>query len=157
MIEKELVPEADFKNHVSQDPKIVHQIWALAMKYIQRYVPLAAHQALTLTNDGAWHDLDLSAYISATAKRVKIAVYVTEGASADRWFILETRKHGSAMDYENIWATENLDTTTGYCTIQKYAFTFEQECDDAGVIQYLLSSDMTTANIDLVGYYETLA
>jgi hypothetical protein len=156
MIEKELTPEADFKNHVSQDPKIVHQIWALAMKYISRYVPLAAHQSLTLTADGAWHDLDVSAYVSATAFKIKFTIHAT--STVGRWMYISTRQNGSAMDWDNIEGLELSDHTNDeFVHIRTWDRTLEQTLDSSKVMEYLITQDGMTIVADLVGYYETLA
>lgn len=104
----ETASRADLEAHKHERPQSAHGIWDLARGYIDShcasYVELASPQSLTLTNDGAWHDLDISAYVPASVFMVTLRC---EMISDSRWFLLRTRPEGSTnANGDNSWSWE---------------------------------------------------
>lgn len=95
---------------------------------------------LTLTIDGAWHTLDLSALVPEGATAIILRVQaVNTGAIASIYF----RKNGNS----NAYNVSRVETQTLTTTALADAIVF---CDTARRIQYLIANVGTWASITIV-------
>lgn len=105
--------------------------------------------AKSLTSDGAWHDLDLTANTSANAKGVIIWAQVSRGGGGAERYIL-TRINGGT----NNWGDGGVySNTTGSGTL-KNAAQWHQGCDTGQIIEYFVQTDSGVGWFYIVGYWE---
>jgi hypothetical protein len=157
MGDKDFAKDNDFQHHLNDDWHIVHGLWVQIRGYLDRNLLRlnwkTTPQLLTLTNDDAWHDLDVTAYTSAKCTAVILAVRWTTGG---RWANFYTRLNGSSADYEGIagfsyHASGPLDVLGDNAGCQ-----IIQKVDADGIFEYKLAKE-GTFDVYLVGYWDTAA
>jgi len=153
MGDKDFAKDNDFQHHLNDDWHIVHGLWVQIRGYLDRNLLRlnwkTTPQSLTLTNDSAWHELDLTAYTSS--KTVAVIISIGQLSSGGRWFTLRTRKKGSSADYEGIFSY-NIDNHT----IENFGGQILQAVDGGQVLEYNLARECNPG-VYLVGYWDTAA
>ena len=113
------------------------------LKYVARGDPAAYDfDATTLTQDGAWHTLDLSAIIPANAKLVKLRAVISKTDASKE---LRLREAGLTNDI----IAEHLWSITGYVIVDK---TFYIPCSGQQVEYYVTSGVWNTIGIAVCGW-----
>ena len=98
----------------------------------------------SLTTDGTWRDLDLSAIVPAGAKGIIIKVGVTDDAAVS---VVQFRKNGNA----NAFVTAVNVTQVANVPIQGLNIV---ACDSGRVIEYMTTNTtFTTINITVMGWF----
>lgn len=119
--------------------------WSATSCYVDRGDPATFDYAIgDLTEDDAWHDLDLSAIVGTGAKAVHLLVVYTADTVAKS---AKFRKNGNSNE---------LNISDARCQVANVSVTgdFVVALDTNGVIEYYLDSTETTAcNILVRGWF----
>lgn len=98
----------------------------------------------TLTADGAWHDLDLSAIVPAGATRVRFYGVIGDDV-VFRW--LSFRKNGFVNTFNRFVVATQVAGVNMY-------YQGEVECDTNRVIEYQLTNTVfTLINVNIIGWW----
>ena len=119
---------------------------AVYVNYVDRGDPAAADFAVgALTTDGAWHDLDLSSIVPASAKAVIIRAQIEDNAAGS---IFAIRKNGNS----NI--VNNARQVTQVADVSIHITPTIVPVDTNRVIEYFASNTTwTTINIAVCGWF----
>jgi hypothetical protein len=156
MAEKEVARQADMGAHIRAGWTEAHQIWPNVKTYIDskpaylRWKTTPA--ALTLTNDGANHDLDLTANTSARAVAAVISAWQDAGGGEPRWFKLYLKPKG-ATDWAVKIGWEINDSGDATCWANFWGGQAIIGLDSGQELTYLLAAE-GSITIQLVGYYD---
>jgi hypothetical protein len=152
--ESELVKQSELKQHLAEDPKTAHRILALLGPYCWRFVEIAP-VTLTLTWDNSYHDVDVSANVSATAKMVTLRVKCVSANVYCRAFF---RTNGSTADPERAFKSElqlNVDDST-INNVLVSGQVHELGLDANKIFEMKGQKSGGTVTVMLCGYWETL-
>ena len=113
--------------------------------YTDRGDPSAAdYTQTTLTADGTYHDLDLSAIVPAGATRVRLYGQITDDV-AGRYIVF--RKNGHSNSYNLLACQANVANLSEY-------FQGEVECDTNRVIEYqITNTTITSIGLTVIGWW----
>jgi hypothetical protein len=143
--------KADLESHKSADPNTVHGIMDRLRTLIPKYVsmtPTAIQGSMTM--DGAWRDLDLSAYLPTTVFMVNIVI---SGVDEGRWSMCYFRPNGSSESGgETRFLWEVIDPVSGNCKFAKATAQLWCSMVDR-TLEYNISSE-GTLTILLIGYWK---
>ena len=119
---------------------------AVYVNYVDRGDPAAVDFAVgALTTDGAWHDLDLSSIVPASAKAVIIRAQIEDNAAGS---IFAIRKNGNS----NI--VNNARQVTQVADVPIHITPTIVPVDTNRVIEYFASNTTwTTINIAVCGWF----
>jgi len=149
-VTKETASSADLNAHKHEPPTTAHKIWALVRQQIPIYVPLTP-TALTLTNDSAWHNLDISAYVPATVFMVKLSIAIGSGS---RFITLLTGPEG-ATSASNSWGGETSAYASPYGENKFTSFSGQlDQYLTSQKLAYKLTEDGSGAVVSIIGYWK---
>jgi hypothetical protein len=135
------------RTHISEhDTSLTTLEAAVYVNYVDRGDPAAFDFAVgDLTTDGAWHDLDLSSIVPASAKAVIIKVAIEDNAAGNAFAF---RKNGNS----NAFNIARQATQVADVTIHMPPTIIP--VDTNRVIEYLATSTTwTTINIQVCGWF----
>ncbi len=141
---------SDLDGHISANPRVAHGVWNMVRPLIAATIPAVVDTPTDLVSaftwDDAWHDMDLSAYTSATARWAIMAVGCRRtigNYDADPQF----GKYGGTTAYITLRAT-NADDDMGTGSVVWIPM------DSAQRFSYRLPSNDTSAQrvMNLLGY-----
>jgi hypothetical protein len=155
MKQKVVAQESDLKQHLGTSHRTAHGIEDGLKSSIWNYVELAAEQTLTVTMDGSWRTLDLSALVPATAVMVRL-VFQAGGGTAGAYEYIYTRVPGHTTQFGDVARLYVKDSTSADGKIQQYACRLEQLLGPGKTIEYYIQKTNTAA-LYLVGYWVALA
>jgi hypothetical protein len=116
-----------------------------ALKYVDRGDPAAYdYTQATLTQDNAYHDLDLTALTSATAVVVHVAGWVRDNNAAALMYL---RENGNAQSPNSLICI--IPSANGYNTFDGLV-----SMDSGQVIEYRFSEAFTNINLVIRGWFE---
>lgn len=155
-----LAKERVLRDHTNKDWKVAHNIWANVKDIMTRifWKSTPSDLAGSITEDGAWHDLDLTSYTTEKTKGVIISVLMHRllaagGSPSDIW--IYTRKNGSSASFEGILRKVQVSRADGGASINYYfGGMLIQACDTGEVIEYKVESNTVIDNFLILGYWE---
>lgn len=113
--------------------------------YIQRGGdPVSDYTQATLTEDSAWHDLDLSAIIPVGAKAVSLSVAAKDGTVGQQLYI---RPNGTTNNQYAL--VVNIQVANVWMSAQGFI-----ALDSNRVVEYYLSSGMDYSGITVTGWFK---
>jgi hypothetical protein len=95
--------DSDLQSHLKQDWRVAHSIVDNVKAMIPSYVAEAAPVAISTTNNGAWHTVDLSAYLPANVFKAQLLIVASDSDVNLCYFRAHGNTAGSGQTRFECW------------------------------------------------------